>query len=262
MPREPLSLIGVQTDLVWNDPDANRLKIGQHLLALDIPPSSLVILPEMFTTGFVSKPPTDPKEEAKSRAWMKQWAQQLNITLAGSIACLDSANQGRNRFLLVNAKGDTTHYDKRHLFSFAGEDRQFTAGKQRVESQVQDARVLLQVCYDLRFPVFSRNHESPPYDLAIYVANWPASRIQAWRALLVARAIENQCWVVGVNRIGTDGTGKEYSGDSLIVDPKGRLVSDGGGGAEHTLRAQVDLAALDAFRSTFPVLRDADRSKR
>jgi omega-amidase len=258
MPREPLSIIGLQTPLVWNDPEANRNQLGQQLAALSIPQSSLVVFPEMFTTGFVSAPPSDPLEEKKTLSWMQEWSHRLNTSIAGSIACLDTKGRGRNRFLLVNPSGETTRYDKRHLFSFAAENRQFTAGEHRVECNVGDARVLLQVCYDLRFPVFSRNHPRSPYDLAIYVANWPEVRVHAWRALLVARAIENQCWVVGINRIGKDGEGKQYSGDSLIVDPKGHIVADGSGGAPQALRAQVDLVTLDAFRGAFPVLKDGD----
>ena len=153
-------------------------------------------------------------------------------------------------------------YDKRHLFSLAGEHHHFKAGEERIEVEFRGFRILLQVCYDLRFPVFTRNDRETPYDLALYVANWPETRSSAWRTLLQARAIENQCFVVGINRAGTDGNGHRYAGDSLIADFAGSLLADtGSDGLPKTLQAAISHEDLQAFRTKLPFLKDADSRK-
>ena len=154
----------------------------------------------------------------------------------------------------------TCTYDKRHLFTLAGEDQAYKSGTGRVEIDWRGWRILLQICYDLRFPGFVRNHGGQPYDLALYVANWPEPRRNAWRTLLKARAIENQCFVVGVNRSGTDPNGHQYAGDSMILDHGGEVLTDAGGDGEaKTLRATLERENMMSFRRKLPFLNDADR---
>jgi len=260
MPAE-LRIIGLQTDLHWRDPDANLVHFDTLLGGLDGGPIDLVVLPEMFTTGF-SWPPIDPAGGSTAvLEWMRVWADRLGAALIGSVACHDGANRARNRcwFVPPSGEGAPVHYDKRHLFTLAGEHDHFTAGEDRVEVDFRGFRILLQVCYDLRFPVFVRNDRTPPYDLSVYVANWPRTRAAAWRTLLQARAIENQCFIIGINRSGTDGNGHTYSGDSLIADFAGTLLADAGGaGQPKTLTATLSGNDMMAFRQKLPFLDDAD----
>lgn len=215
-----------------------------------------MVLPEMFTTGF-SLDALQPAEaqDGSSLAWMRRVAADKNITLVGSVRIQTS--QGLvNRCLAVTASGEVTHYDKRHLFRMAGEHQHYRAGNDRVIVKVGDFRVLLLVCYDLRFPVWCRNRND--YDLAIVVANWPAARRHAWRSLLVARAIENHCYCIGVNRIGEDANGIAYEGDSMVVNFKGELLCDLASD-DTDAAVSLSLAELHAFRERFPVHLDADR---
>lgn len=261
MPAESLHIIGLQSDLVWRDPEANLRHFDGLLGPLSEEPCDLVVLPEMFTTGF-SWPPVDPKDGSDAvMHWMQHWADRLNAALIGSVACHDEAGAARNRcwFVPPSSEGSAVHYDKRHLFTLAGEHNHFKAGEKRVEVEFRGFRILLQVCYDLRFPVFVRNDRNPAYDLAVYVANWPEKRTAAWRTLLQARAIENQCFVVGINRSGTDGNGHAYAGDSMIVDFGGTLLADAGShGKPQILAATCAKDALESFRSRLPFLDDAD----
>jgi predicted amidohydrolase len=176
------------------------------------------------------------------------------------VAVSDTKGNAFNRMWFATPEGEMHHYDKRHLFTLAGEHTAYEAGSRRVEVEWRGWRILLQVCYDLRFPGFSRNHGPIPYDLALYVANWPEPRREAWRTLLQARAIENQCFVVGVNRSGKDGNGHRYSGDSLISNHTGVLLSDANStGSPAVLRATLDRQDMLAFRKKLPFLEDADR---
>ena len=256
-----LHVIGLQTDLHWRDPDANLAHFDTLLGRLDGGSIDLVVLPEMFTTGF-SWPPVYPAGGSTAvLQWMQAWADRIGAALIGSVACHDAEGRARNRcwFVPPTDEGAPVHYDKRHLFTLAGEHDHFTAGDDRVEVEFRGFRILLQVCYDLRFPVFVRNNRSPAYDLAVYVANWPQARTAAWRTLLQARAIENQCFVVGINRSGTDGKGHAYSGDSLIADFAGALLADAGGdGQPKHLTAALSHRDLMAFRQKLPFLEDAD----
>lgn len=260
MPAE-LRIIGLQSDLHWRDPDANLAHFDTLLTAIPAGTSDLVVLPEMFTTGF-SWPPMDPSAGPSAVLdWMQAWADRLDAALIGSVACHDQDGHARNRCWFVPPKGEgaPTHYDKRHLFTLAGEHDHFTAGKERVEVGFRGFRILLQVCYDLRFPVFVRNNRHPHYDLAVYVANWPQARAAAWRTLLQARAIENQCFVVGINRSGSDGNGHAYSGDSLICDYAGQPLADAGNvGLPNQLEARLSRDDMVAFRRKLPFLEDAD----
>jgi len=246
-----------QSPLAWHDPQANRA----HFAALLAPFAGrvdLVVLPEMFTTGFTMEPHTIAEAAGgETQAWLLEQARRLDAAVTGSIACRD-ADRYFNRLLWATPDGAVRHYDKRHLFRMAGEHERYSPGRESVVVDWRGLRCAPQVCYDLRFPVWARRRPSFDYDLLVYVANWPSPRREAWRALLIARAIENQSYVVGVNRIGKDGTGLDYSGDSLAVDPRGRLLADARE-APGVALATLDVAALNEFRDRFPAHRDADR---
>ena len=260
-----LRVLALQENLVWHDPPANRAHFERAIeVELAKGPADLVVLPEMFTTGFtmdrsVVAVMDDLGESATSR-WMLDMARKHGVAVAGSAAVSDPQGNAFNRMWFATPEGEMHHYDKRHLFTLAGEHTAYEAGSRRVEVEWRGWRILLQVCYDLRFPGFSRNHGPVPYDLALYVANWPEARREAWRTLLQARAIENQCFVVGVNRSGTDENGHRYSGDSLISDHQGVLLDDANStGSPAVLRATLDRKDMLAFRRKLPFLEDADR---
>lgn len=246
----------LQTDIAWADGEANRLHCDRLIADLKEKPD-LLVLPEMFSTGFATNPEgiAERGEEPASLGWMRQKAGELGCAVAGSVATEPQAGEFRNRFFFVKPSGETTYYDKHHLFTYSGEHLRFSRGERRVVVEWQGWRVLLQVCYDLRFPVFSRNRED--YDLALYVASWPESRRDAWSILLRARAIENQCYVVGLNRVGSDPS-CVYSGDSAIVSPKGAVLAGSTGPTEQVLTACLSMDELARFRTKFPVLKDRD----
>jgi predicted amidohydrolase len=186
--------------------------------------------------------------------WMRGIARRHDVTLAGSLVIRDG-DSFRNRLVWMPPAGEPAWYDKRHLFRMADEHRHYAAGERRLEVDIRGWRVCPLVCYDLRFPVWSRG--AGAFDLQLFVANWPAARRSAWRALLPARAVENQCYCIGVNRVGTDGNGVAYSGDSLAADYLGNLVADLGD-AEQGVTVRLDGAALLRYREKFPAWRDAD----
>lgn len=185
---------------------------------------------------------------------MKRKAAERNCAIAGSVAVCENGNY-YNRFYFVHPDGAVQHYDKKHLFTFGGEHKRFTAGTERVVVNFRGVRILLEVCYDLRFPVWARNLGD--YDMILYVASWPTPRVDAWSALLRARAIENQCYVAGVNRMGVD-PACEYSGGSAIIDPYGKTIAECPWSRESAVSADIDMEALQTFRKKFPVLDDAD----
>lgn len=250
---QDLSVTLMQRELAWEQPADNRRQIEAAIAGLD-QAGDLILLPEMFTTGFSmnalanAEPPGGDTEQ-----WLGRLARRHDCALSGSIAVRDGEGV-YNRMLFATPRG-VRYYDKRHLFRMAGEHKRYRAGRERVIVSWRGWRILLQVCYDLRFPVFSRNRND--YDLALYVANWPAQRRQHWRQLLVARAIENLACVVGVNRIGSDANGLEYSGDSLAVAADGTLLKDMEN-ENGTARVVLDGAALHAYRESFPCQLDAD----
>jgi len=247
----------LQNDIVWADPKANTAKIDAILAAQ--PKSDVYLLPEMFTTGFATQPENIAEPlETSSLSWMKEKAKALDAAIAGSIAiCTEENGQKvyRNRFFFVKPDGDVVFYDKHHLFTYGGEHKRYTRGEERVVVEFRGFRFLLQVCYDLRFPVFSRNKGD--YDAALYVASWPETRVEAWKILLRARAIENQCFVVGLNRVGTDPYCK-YSGGSAIIDPYGNVIAAPEDNKEMCVTAELDMDMLKQFREKFPVLNDRD----
>ena len=235
--------------------DAEGTEVGQESAGIET--GGLIVLPEMFSTGFITMPAGEAESDGASLGWMKAIAKKYGCAVAGSVATEDGG-LFYNRFYFVKPDGTFVKYDKRHLFSFAGEDRRFTAGSEKVITEYNGVRFFLQICYDLRFPCFSRNILPNPYDAVIYVASWPSPRIGAWDTLLKARAIENQCYAIGVNRVGKDPS-CQYNGHSSIVDPYGNASASCAEGVEEIVSADLDLDSLQAFRDKFPVLKDADR---
>lgn len=210
----------VQSMLDWENPKANRERFRKLITQADT--SDLFVLPEMFTTGFTMNPqPVAETMDGETLAWMRDLAALKDAAICGSVV-IEENGKYFNRFLLVTPDGEVHHYDKRHLFTLAGEHQQYTGGRDKVIVSYKGVSICLQVCYDLRFPVFARNTED--YDLLIYTANWPKVRIAAWDALLKARAIENMCYVAAVNRIGTDANGHEYVGHSQAIDFLGASI--------------------------------------
>lgn len=247
----------IQADLYWEDKEKNLLQLAEMLKNKG--PQELVILPEMFNTGFSMRPELLAETmEGETIQWMRRMASQHRIILAGSLIIREN-NQYYNRLIWMQPDGAVATYDKRHRFALAGEDQFFAAGEHRLITQANGWRILWQICYDLRFPVWSRQQtiNRPEYDLLVYVANWPDKRSHAWRSLLIARAIENQCYVIGVNRVGTDGNGLEHLGDSMVVDPMGQVLAQitGKPGTETVV---LDKNVLEEIRSRLPFWKDAD----
>ena len=250
-----LNIALVQCDLVWEQPEENRKHLDELLRELS-GEIDLVVFPEMFATGFSMK--VDQHAETMKGPtvrWMMQLAGKKQATIAGSLMIRENGFFF-NRFVFAHPDGNVDYYDKRHLFSMGEENVHFRAGEARKVVQIKSFRILPQVCYDLRFPVFSRNRQD--YDLLINSANWPAPRREVWEILLRARAIENQTYVAGINRIGKDANGINYAGDTCFVDPKGKLISIASEKTEQILIAKLSKDSLDRFRSKFPALPDAD----
>ena len=243
----------LQSDIEWAMPCRNRF--GAEAMMASASGCDLYVLPEMFSTGFCTSPEgvAEP-EPCDSLKWMKDSAEMFSAAIAGSVA-VEENGRFFNRFYFVTPDGNAVHYDKRHLFTYGGEHLKFTAGKERKIVEYKGVRILLQVCYDLRFPVWSRNRGD--YDMALYVASWPETRADAWRQLLKARAIENQCFVAGVNRIGTDPS-NSYCGGTMLIDPYGKVIAECADGMESVAVAEISMEELAAFRQKFPVLDDAD----
>jgi omega-amidase len=256
----------VQTHLYWEDPEKNRKMITEKIIQ-HTQPGQVVVLPEMFTGGFTMQADVVAETmEGETVSWMKQLSKERKIILCGSMVIeeKDQDPTGNtplyfNRLLWVLPNGEIGIYNKRHLFGYAGEDQVYTAGNNRLIASVKGWKINLQICYDLRFPVWARqDNEHPEYDVLVYVANWPARRAHAWRSLLIARAIENQCYVIGVNRVGKDGNGIDYSGNSMVIDPLGEVlkeISD----IEEIYTIELSYTHLQDIRTRFPFLKDRDQ---
>ena len=249
-----MNIILLQTDIAWQEPETNR----NHVEGLidPLPESTdLIVLPEMFTTGFCTFPKgVAEKADTETLLWMQSIALRRDMALAGSIAIEENGNY-YNRFYFVKPDGSYVTYNKRHLFTFAGEDKEYAAGQDRVIVEYNGFRILLQICYDLRFPVYSRNKGD--YDMILYVANWPTVRLYAWNTLVRARAIENVCYVAAVNRTGND-PDNEYSGGTALYDFMGKPIAEAGIG-EEAVNGTIGMQELTDFRKKFPALQDADK---
>lgn len=248
-----MKIVILQTDICWTNPAANIQRADEILSRYT--DGDLFVLPEMFSTGFCTRPQGVAEPEGGGTLlWMKRKVAERGCAMAGSVA-VEEDGRYYNRFYFVHPTGEVQHYDKKHLFTYGGEHRQYTPGTQRVIVSYRGVRFLLQVCYDLRFPVWSRNRKD--YDAILYVASWPTPRVGAWKALLRARAIENQCYVIAVNRVGEDPT-CQYSGGSAIISPYGETLAACEDGMACEAEAVININDLEDFRKKFPVLNDAD----
>ncbi|HEX5651741.1 MAG TPA: amidohydrolase [Chitinophagaceae bacterium] len=267
-----LSVTVIQSHLFWEDKAANLRMFEEKILGIR-EHTEIVLLPEMFSTGFSMQPELlGETMEGETLQWMKRIAAEKKIILAGSVIIRDKDASGAsvyfNRLIWMLPTGRYGIYDKRHRFAFAGEDLHYTAGNKRLIASAKGWRVNLLVCYDLRFPVWARqnphssegNGKAPEYDLLVYVANWPERRIEAWKTLLQARAIENQSYVIGVNRVGKDGNDITYSGDSMIVGPMGEILYQKNG-QEDIFTITLDKTVLESTREKYPFWKDADEFK-
>lgn len=245
----------VQCGLKWEERDYNLAHI-HSLLDAATPGGGLVVLPEMFTTGFTMNPaPLAEGMDGPTVRWMKERAAAGGYAICGSVI-IGEEGSFYNRMIFVTPSGDLTFYDKRHLHTMSGEHTVYSRGNKRVVVPYREFGFNLQVCYDLRFPVWSRNRGDA--DVIIYSANWPSVRSSVWKALLVARAIENQCYVIGVNRVGVNPDGTAYTGDSAIIGPKGELLASLEPGVEGVTSAILSRETLDKYREDMPIWRDAD----
>lgn len=275
----PLTITTIQTNLAWENKAANLQMLEKKIDGLE-EKTEVIILPEMFSTGFSMQPALLAEDmDGETVRWMEEVAAKNKIILTGSLIIKED-DRYYNRLIWMLPNGQNGYYDKRHLFGYAGEDKQFAAGNRRLIASVKGWRINLQVCYDLRFPVWARNrvleilqpagevvlpaaikettnNTRPEYDLLIYVANWPERRSHAWKTLLCARAIENQCYVVGVNRVGRDGNNINHSGNSLVIDPLGEVlyhIAD----EEDIFTITLQREHLEDVRTKFPFWKDAD----
>lgn len=243
----------LQRDIVWGNPTENCRRCDEAIN--QNPGSDLYVLPEMFSTGFCTQPEGIAETaDSDTLKWMKKKSATIDAAIAGSVAVCEDGKY-YNRFYFVHPDGTVQQYDKHHLFTYGGEHLRFTAGQERVIVGYRGMRILLEICYDLRFPIWARNHGD--YDMILYVASWPTPRVEAWSALLRARAIENQCYVAGVNRVGSDHA-CQYCGGSVVIDPYGKTIAECEWDKENEATAEINIEQLDAFRKKFPVLNDAD----
>lgn len=252
--KSDLELALIQTTLVWHDPAANR----EHFQALleQARGADLVILPEMFSTGFsMESAALAESEDGPTSSWLREQAQRIDAVVCGSLIIQAADGSYRNRLLWARPDGTLAHYDKRHLFRMAGEHKHYSAGDVQVVLELKGWRVRPLICYDLRFPVWSR--DAGGTDLLLYTANWPGARRLHWNRLLPARAIENLCYVAAVNRVGEDGKGHGYTGDSQVLDFQGEALLTAGDG-DGVFRTRLSSEALAAYRERFPAYLDAD----
>jgi omega-amidase len=252
----------IQTNIIWENIDANLKRYEEeHLSKINVDTTDLILFPELFSTGFSMK--TDKlaeKMDGLTINWMQKWATKLNTQIGGSLIIKEN-DQYFNRFVIVSKDGVESQYDKKHLFRMGEENTHFTAGHKRIVYTLKGWKILLQVCYDLRFPVYSRNKTidgQKEYDAAIYVANWPEVRSNIWSVLLRARAIENQIFCIGLNRIGIDGKDVNHSGNSTIINPWGQTTYDTANNVEKITTILLKSEILTTINNNFPAYLDAD----
>jgi len=257
-----LTVSTIQTNLHWENKTAN-LNMLENKISELYQKTELVVLPEMFNTGFsMNADKLAETMEGETVAWMKKISAENRVILTGSLI-IEEENKFYNRLIWMMPNGELGYYDKRHLFAYSGEDKHFSNGHKRLITSVKGWKLNMQVCYDLRFPVWAR--QSPlknennqyEYDVLVYVANWPERRSHAWKTLLCARAIENQCYVIGVNRVGNDGNEIYYSGNSLVIDPLGEVLYHMADD-EDIFTITLEKEKLDEVRTKFPFLKDGD----
>ncbi|HAK12288.1 MAG TPA: amidohydrolase [Chitinophagaceae bacterium] len=248
----------LQQPLVWEDKTANIQHFSSIINNLQ-QHTEVVVLPEMFSTGFSMRPEVLAETmDGPTVTWMRSTAAEKKIILTGSVM-IEENGLYHNRLIWMLPNGEYGYYDKKHCFGYAGEDKHYTPGNKRLIASVKGWRINLQICYDLRFPVWARQqqHDGPEYDVLLYVANWPERRNHAWKTLLQARAIENQCYVIGVNRVGRDGNDIYHSGDSMVVDAMGAVLYEKAHG-EDVYTITLEKQPLEETRSKLPFLKDAD----
>lgn len=255
-----LTLTTIQTTLAWEDKAANLQMLEEKIRGIE-GYTELVILPEMFSTGFSMQPQLfAEKMEGETVEWMRRISAERKVILTGSLI-IEEEGRYYNRLVWMLPNGHCGYYDKRHLFAYAGEDQHYAPGNKRLIASVKGWKINVQICYDLRFPVWSRQSPSdksaPEYDLLIYVANWPERRSHAWKTLLCARAIENQCYVAGVNRVGRDGHNIHHSGNSLVIDPAGEVLYHKAED-EEVFTLTLEKERLEEVRTKFPFWKDGD----
>lgn len=263
MLNKNLHIVALEDEILWGDKSANLLKLEQNLQTI---PSNtdLVVLPELFSTGFFIENPEEmrnlsERNTEKTIITLKRLAKQYNIAIAGSFMAR-TADKIYNRAFFIESSGDETYYDKHHIFSIGGEQDVFSPGTSQPKIiRYRGWNIMLAVCYDLRFPVWLRNTNNK-YDLLLIVANWPKARIYVWEHLLIARALENECYVCGVNRIGQSPSGIEYSGRSMIIDMRGQIITERTQDSP-IISAKLNAEKLASFREKFPVWKDIDNFK-
>lgn len=253
--QSTLKIALIQADLVWENPTKNRNNFTKKIAAI-VEDVDVIVLPEMFSTGFTmhAEKVAEPMDGITVN-WMKQLASKKNTAIVGSLV-IKEHNKFYNRLLFVSPLGQITHYNKRHTFTLVGEEKIYTAGKNKVVIDYKGWRICPLICYDLRFPVWARNIED--YDVLLYVANWPTPRIFAWDALLKARAIENMSYCIGVNRVGVDGVNSQYSGHSAVYNVLGETLTAIQPNEEHIEIVTLEKRHISAYRNTFKFLNDKD----
>lgn len=246
----------IQSHIIWEDREENLGYYGELLRRVS-GKTDVAVLPETFSTGFsMNVEKLGEPVDGQTLSTVKMWTEKYQMAIVGSFIASEKGKY-YNRCFFIAPGGEEQYYDKRHLFRMGGEDKSFSAGTERTIVSYKGWNICLQICYDLRFPVWTRNIGNE-YDLLIYVANWPEPRKKVWRTLLQARAIENMCFVCGVNRVGVDGKGIVYQGDSMIISPKGKKLANAGKRKEITRTCTLDKEVLDDLRKKFPVWEDAD----
>ena len=253
--QDTLKIALIQSDLVWEDPKQNRQNFKEKIETLSTP-IDLILLPEMFTTGFTMNASEFAETmDGKSVLWMQKRAAEKNCAIAGSLIIKEN-NKFYNRLIFAHPEGKIETYDKRHTFTLAGEDKVYTAGTSKLIIDFKGWKICPLICYDLRFPVWARNTEN--YDVLLYVANWPKPRILAWDTLLMARAIENMCYCIGVNRVGTDKLDNEYCGHSATYDILGNNITPIRPNKEHTEIVTLERNHINFYRNKLKFLNDKD----
>ena len=252
--REEINVTIIQANLIWENVEENLNRFSEKLNSIS-EKTDLIVLPEMFATGFSMSPEIFAHHEKILINWLQEQAQKKNAVIVGSIIT-EKGTSFYNTLIWMNPSGKYDSYNKRHLFGFAGEDKHYTQGSNHLITSIGNWNFRPLICYDLRFPVWSRNQKD--YDVLLYVANWPDARIEAWKVLLKARAIENQAYVIAVNRVGDDGNGIPHSGDSLVIDPKGNVILEATPYEEAIKTVSLSYSELIGFREKFPAAYDAD----